>query len=421
MGHLGTFLLGGGLIWLLPILYEVSYNRPPEIEEFLVVPTTGRAPLDAKAQVSASDPENKELIYAWYFGEAEVSVDHSSSRDFLKMPPGTHSLKVVVSDGSSSVAREASVSVHERELIRPILGDSGKLTRPLILDEPEKIVLLPEFIDTNGHPLEVRAHAISSVTGRAVKIQSFPTGSAGNGIDRANEESAKDGTPGTGESGSPGVHAAHGGHGLPGGNARDVTLKAVEILVPIEVDNRGQAGGDGGKGGKGGNGGDGGSGIHGEIHEVLFMQGMQEIWWPNCKRQPGHGGWGGPGGVGGRGGDAGPGGNGGSVSIEADRAESIFVMTDGGMAGSAGSGGSRGIGGKRGDPGLWEAPCRSPEGPATQRGIDGTNGPDGESSKSGQLGRIRVRIGDYLYHDPVARFEYSNVAEPTDVRTSEGQ
>jgi hypothetical protein len=179
-----------------------------------------------------------------------------------------------------------------------------------------------------------------------------------------------------GQDAAPGNEGLAGNPGYPGRSAPTIYLVVNRIENgPINIDLRGQNGGDGGIGQTGCDGGLGRAG-----NSAIAVFGL-------CQSPAGSGGNGGPGGNGGGGGEGGRGGNGGTLVLLAPAAAidaiaaQIRVDVSPGKGGSGGPGGEAGRGGEGGAAGRADSPCPSSapgkNGDAGQRGGQGTGGPDG--------------------------------------------
>jgi hypothetical protein len=191
-----------------------------------------------------------------------------------------------------------------------------------------------------------------------------PPGSVGGG----------DGVPGgIGPDGQPG------NPGYPGRSAPTIYLVVNRIEGgPIEIDLRGQ---DGGEGGPGQTGGDGGLGRPGT--RAVGTLGF-------CRAPGAPGGDGGRGGKGGRGGEGGRGGNGGTLVLLTPEAflskisSMLYVDVRPGQGGPGGAGGDGGDGGEAGPGGRAEPPC--PPGENGKPGAKGDKGPNGAKGDEGETG-----------------------------------
>ena len=184
---------------------------------------------------------------------------------------------------------------------------------------------------------------------------------------------------GEGGHGKDGPDGQPGNPGYPGRSAPTIYLVVNRIEGgPLEVDLRGQDGGDGGRGQTGGDGGFGRPGARG-----VALLGL-------CRQPPGDGGNGGRAGNGGRGGEGGRGGNGGTFVLLAPEAAlekmaaMMYVDIRPGKGGEPGKGGDPGDPGLPGSPGRNEAPCAaaSPGKP----GEKGNEGPVGPVASDGEPG-----------------------------------
>lgn len=400
--YIVPLLLGGGLFWILdtaiPAVYSLLVNEPPAVEQLTVSPNKGASPLVVEAQIDATDPESDRITYSWHLNDEKVSEDNNASQTFSLNDPGTHILKVIISDGGSEkIERSATITVNRRELKKILFYG---LREAYSLIEPHKKILLPDVLVTNGHALKITAHTISSSSGKGVEIFAFRRNKAPNGVSGADGHHGTDGQAKSGESGGHGAHGAHGNPGKPGADAGEIILEAHTVAVPIKIHNSGQGGGDGGHGGKGGDGGGGGTGQ--DALDRLDSSRTFEL----CRRPAGLGGGGGDGGDGGRGGDAGAGGDGGRVTIVAAEAKKISIEALGGSSGLAGKGGKRGAGGNEGGPGTNLPSCGPPIGKTGTGGVDGSGGADGDSKAAGNQGVISAQIGIEMYRVQDGSFSY---------------
>ncbi|MDA4117335.1 MAG: hypothetical protein OK455_03220 [Thaumarchaeota archaeon] len=169
--------------------------------------------------------------------------------------------------------------------------------------------------------------------------------------------------------GGDGAAGGKGGTGVMGGNAPILEIWTKKIVGDIEIDLRGQRGGDGGQGGAGQFGGQGQVGSPGVVGADSNWIGIPSV---VCKQAPGMGGDGGRGGNAGCGGDGGDGGNGGVLKVffvaGADLTK-LHPELQGGKGGQVGPTGAVGKGGGAGANGLDLAQCTSP--------LGAQNGPDG--------------------------------------------
>jgi hypothetical protein len=191
-----------------------------------------------------------------------------------------------------------------------------------------------------------------------------------------------------GGNGKPG---GKGGKGVDGLRAPILEIWTNGIAGDIEIDLRGQSGGQGGLGGSGQFGGRGQDG-------AVAVPGTETTWLgvpnPICKEGAGLGGTGGMGGNAGCGGDGGDGGDGGVFKVFYTAGVNLAKFHPNvtrGFGGSPGSPGNPGKGGAPGNPGLNLPPC-----PATtllsQKGPDGdmcrqTEGGKGGISQKGNDGK----------------------------------
>lgn len=184
---------------------------------------------------------------------------------------------------------------------------------------------------------------------------------------------------GEGADGKAGPDGQPGNPGYPGRSAPTIYLVANRIEGgPLEIDLRGQDGGDGGKGQTGG---DGGLGRPGS--RAVALLGL-------CRTAPGNGGNGGRAGNGGRGGEGGRGGNGGTFVLLAPEAalekmaSLMYVDIRPGKGGDGGKGGEPGQPGEAGSAGRTESPCASASpGKPGAKGEQGPEGPDGADGEPG--------------------------------------
>jgi hypothetical protein len=183
--------------------------------------------------------------------------------------------------------------------------------------------------------------------------------------------------------GGDGKDGGKGGKGVKGGRGPILEIWTKQIIGDVEIDLRGQGGGDGGQGGAGQYGGAGQTGSTG-------VAGVDSNWLgvPSavCKQPPGMGGDGGRGGNAGCGGDGGDGGDGGVFKVfflaGADLTK-FHRELQGGKGGNPGPAGNPpGKGGKAGPNGINIAQCTSPLG--AQDGPDGS--PCRQDTDSGKGG-----------------------------------
>ncbi|HKT21261.1 MAG TPA: hypothetical protein VJR06_01370 [Nitrososphaerales archaeon] len=182
-----------------------------------------------------------------------------------------------------------------------------------------------------------------------------------------------------GGNGKPG---GRGGKGVNGLRAPILEIWTTGIGGAIEVDLRGQSGGQGGDGGSGQFGGRGQDG-------AIAVPGTDTSWTgipnPVCKEPAGLGGDGGSGGNSGCGGDGGDGGNGGvlkvfyTASVDLTKLHRNLVR---GFGGNAGNPGKPGKGGDPGNPGVNLPPCPATT-PVSQKGEDGDMCGQSDTGKGG--------------------------------------
>ena len=246
----------------------------------------------------------------------------------------------------------------------------------LTLEPGARLIFAPAVGDQTERYVFVRTLRLGGVGGtitwdRAPAIQrsvgpvgKAPPGETGGG-EGADGKNAPDGQPGN--------------PGYPGRSAPTVYLVVNRIEGgPLEIDLRGQQGGDGGPGQIGGDGGLGRPGSPGSAFLGL------------CRRPPGSGGNGGGAGNGGRGGEGGRGGNGGMFVLLAPEAalekmaSMMYVDVRPGRGGDGGAGGGPGLRGEPGPPGRNESPC--PPASAGSPGAIGVDGPTGPAGANGEEG-----------------------------------
>jgi len=192
-----------------------------------------------------------------------------------------------------------------------------------------------------------------------------------------------------GHDGLRGADGQPGNPGYPGLSSPTVYLVVNRIEGgPLEIDLRGQDGGDGGKGQTGGDGGFGRAGT-GAI-ALLSL----------CRRPPTNGGNGGAGGNGGRGGEGGRGGNGGTFILLTPEAmlerlaAMLYVDVRPGAGGKGGEGGEGGDAGNPGPAGRSESPCASAS--PGKEGDKGKDGPEGANGPDGQIGLfVKTSLTEY--------------------------
>lgn len=192
---------------------------------------------------------------------------------------------------------------------------------------------------------------------------------------------APPGEPGGGDGGDGkvGPDGQPGNPGYPGRSAPTVYLVVNRVEGgPLEVDLRGQEGGDGGVGQTGGDGGLGRWGSQG-----IASLGL-------CRTPPGSGGNGGAAGNGGRGGEGGRGGSGGTFVLLTPGAvlDKIATLMNvdirPGKGGDGGKGGESGEPGEPGSPGRREPPCSAAApGKPGAKGGEGAKGPAGAGGEPG--------------------------------------
>ncbi len=171
--------------------------------------------------------------------------------------------------------------------------------------------------------------------------------------------------------GGDGADGGKGGKGVKGGNAPILEIWTKQIIGDVEIDFKGQQGGDGGQGGAGQFGGAGQTGSIGVTGLDSNWIGVPSV---VCTQAPGMGGDGGRGGNGGCGGDGADGGDGGVLKVffvaGADLTK-LHRKIQGGNGGNPGTAGPVGKGGKAGPNGVNIAQCTSP--------LGAVDGPDGSS------------------------------------------
>jgi PKD repeat protein len=88
-----------------------AVNKPPQILDLSVSPSTGPAPLLSNLSVQVSDPENDPLSIIWELGDGTVVYD-VLALDHTYSTPGDYHGSVTVSDGTSSSLQTFVVSVN---------------------------------------------------------------------------------------------------------------------------------------------------------------------------------------------------------------------------------------------------------------------------------------------------------------------
>lgn len=180
--------------------------------------------------------------------------------------------------------------------------------------------------------------------------------------------------------GGDGKAGGRGGKGVSGLNAPVLEIWTNGIAGDIEIDLRGQSGGQGGDGGKGqfgGRGQDGAAAVPGTDTNWLGIPSLA------CKEPAGLGGDGGRGGNAGCGGDGGDGGNGGVLKVFYTTGVNLSLLhpeLTRGFGGNPGNPGKPGKGGAPGNPGINLPPC-----PATT--LSSQQGEDGEFCRQGDAGK----------------------------------
>jgi len=176
--------------------------------------------------------------------------------------------------------------------------------------------------------------------------------------------------------GGDGYAGGRGGTGAQGMDGPTVEIWTTNLIGGVNIDLRGQQGGNGGKGGNGqfGGAGQGGSSA---------VPGTDTSWtgvpYAVCVQQPGIPGDGGRGGNAGCGGDGGDGGNGGFVKIfytSGVNTAALTTMLQGGKGGNPGNPGNPGQGGK-GGPLAINIPL------ACGTGQNAQDGPPGDACRGG--------------------------------------
>ena len=77
-----------------------SGNQPPKITAVKTNLTSGKAPLNVKFDISATDPENDRLTYLWDFGDGQSSKEEDPSHTYTAS--GRYVPTVKVSDSKNS-------------------------------------------------------------------------------------------------------------------------------------------------------------------------------------------------------------------------------------------------------------------------------------------------------------------------------
>ena len=174
--------------------------------------------------------------------------------------------------------------------------------------------------------------------------------------------------------GGDGAPGGRGGTGTQGLNGPVLEIWTTNIIGSLNLDLRGQQGGDGGKGGNGQFGGAGQGGSIGVPGTDTSWTGVPYL---VCVQGPGSGGDGGRGGNAGCGGTGGDGGNGGVVKVFYTSGVNLAALTPmltGGKGGNAGGPGNPGQGGAAGTAGTNVPPCLTT--------LDSQNGPGGDPCRS---------------------------------------
>jgi hypothetical protein len=193
------------------------------------------------------------------------------------------------------------------------------------------------------------------------------------------------------EDGGDGKAGGKGGKGVKGVNGPTLEIWVKQINGDVEIDLKGQQGGDGGQGG---NGQFGGKGQNGALAVSAIDSNWLGVPTSVCKEGPGLGGTGGRGGNAGCGGDGGDGGNGGNLKVffvaGADLTK-LHRNLQKGVGGSPGHPGTEGKGGPAGTPGVNITPClpalSSQDGPGGDPCRQGDAGEKGGISQSGKDGK----------------------------------
>lgn len=353
-------------------------NVVPIIEELKLSKEVGFFPFTVTATARVTDKDDDALAYSWFLDEQLIAKSTSRIQDFTFDKPGHFEIRVEVSDGrvDMPVERRAGVtskrerhSINEREL-------AGDLT----VNEPEKIIVLPEILYTNGYSINITA---AELAGSRCLIKAFPESKekAPNGSDGKSGSEGNAGQDGVGSHGQSGTAGKPGEAGAEGKASGDIRLNAKSIQVQLTIENNAQHGGNGGAGGEGGRGGKGGQGKP----SVDSVAGF-------CKAGPGQGGDGGGGGKGGTAGDAGGGGDAGAVLVVTENlAKPLSINAAGGVAGKPGRIGEGGKLGNGGAEGRLTPNCDTANRVGTP-GKPGANGDTGKNATTGNDGKIVVDI-----------------------------
>lgn len=105
----------------------VTDNVRPTIDTFEVTPTEGTAPLEVTASVTATDPEDEAVTFAWDAGLGDGFVDGTDSFAVTYDQPGTYRLQVRATDERGAYSVEyTTVTV---KAPRPVRGSASPAAR----------------------------------------------------------------------------------------------------------------------------------------------------------------------------------------------------------------------------------------------------------------------------------------------------
>ncbi len=104
----------------------VTDNVRPTIDTFEVTPTEGTAPLEVTASVTATDPEDEAVTFAWDAGLGDGFVDGTDSFAVTYDQPGTYRLQVRATDERGAYSVEYTTVTVKAPETGPGLCFSGR-------------------------------------------------------------------------------------------------------------------------------------------------------------------------------------------------------------------------------------------------------------------------------------------------------
>ncbi|MEO1010695.1 MAG: ThuA domain-containing protein [Bacteroidota bacterium] len=128
-------------------------NRPPKITALTVDHNSGTLPLEVKAKVDASDPENDALGYTWDFGNGQTLKTQVPEVAYTYSKNGNYRLSVVVNDDKGEIAKSGYTSI--------VAGNTRPMVDITILGDPtdsfkegEPIAYKVIAQDADGSPID---------------------------------------------------------------------------------------------------------------------------------------------------------------------------------------------------------------------------------------------------------------------------